>query len=92
MNQYLGDDDCHAVDLVLQRDTEQVGLVRPAPQAYRQRIECVEQVLDVLAHWPVADPPVNLVEKTLLRAEQTAPHRQGPRAGAGQCLRRSLAQ
>src|SRR5688572_25592163 len=71
----LSDDDGRAVDMLLDSAASsngngaQAGLTaQPAP--FRQRLESVESILNILKQMPPMDPPRNLVAKTLANIER----------------------
>jgi hypothetical protein len=75
MGKRLGDEDSAAVDLLLDRaNTAQSGdsgaFATPAGDAAVKRIGAVEAVFRLLAEMPAAEPPADLVQKTMQRTHQ----------------------
>jgi len=70
----LSDDDGRAVDMLLDSSASSNGngghAFGAAPAPFRQRLEAVESVLNLLKEMPQADPPKNLVAKTLQNIER----------------------
>ena len=81
MSKQLGDDDALAVDLLLDRSNQVsdgnggsgTGVyVTPVGDAVTKRIGAVESVLRLVAEMPAAEPPADLVARTLDRIGQRA--------------------
>src|SRR4051812_46832763 len=78
----LSDDDGRAVDMLLDSSGSSNGnggsgfSATPAP--FRQRLESVESILNLLKEMPNTEPPQNLVAKTLQNIER----RRGRRRAA----------
>jgi len=79
MTMKLGDDDSRAVDLLLDRSNKVTDgngnggssvCVTPVGDAVARRIGAVETVLRLVAEMPAADPPTDLVAKTMDRIRQ----------------------
>jgi len=70
----LSDDDGRAVDMLLDSSASSNGngggAFNAAPAPFRQRLESVENILNLLKEMPQADPPKNLVAKTLQTIER----------------------
>ena len=70
----LSDDDGRAVDMLLDSGASSNGNGGPAfsaePAPFRQRLESVESILNILKQMPQMDPPKNLVAKTLATIER----------------------
>ena len=72
MKTRLGEEDRRAIDLLLdQPATGQVNEVFavPAPNTLEMRLDSVEKVLSLLEQMPAAEPPADLVMRTLNRIE-----------------------
>lgn len=72
----LSDDDGRAVDMLLDSAASSNGngsngghAFSAAPAPFRQRLETVESILNLLKEMPITDPPQNLVSKTLRNIE-----------------------
>ena len=65
----LSDDDGRAVDMLLDSSASSNGNgghgFKAAPAPFRQRLETVESILNLLKEMPQTEPPKNLVGKTL---------------------------
>jgi hypothetical protein len=77
----LSDDDGRAVDMLLDSSSSSNGNggghpFKAAPAPFRQRLESVESILNLLKELPNTEPPKNLVTKTL----QNIDRRRGKRA------------
>lgn len=71
----LSDDDGRAVDMLLDSSSSSNGnggghAFSASPAPFRQRLQAVESILNVLKEMPQNDPPKNLVAKTLANIEQ----------------------
>jgi hypothetical protein len=70
----LSDDDGRAVDMLLDSAASSNGNggqgFKAAPAPFRERLETVESILNLLKEMPQADPPRNLVAKTLQNIER----------------------
>jgi hypothetical protein len=71
----LGEEDGRAVDLVLDRGSMEPGqpasvYVQPGTDGLERRVTNVENILKVLAQMPAADPPSDLVGRTMQRIDQ----------------------
>lgn len=70
----LSDDDSRAVDLVLDRSSAASqpapGGVYMAPQVQPQRAQAVEKILGLLSAYEAAEPPADLVARTMRRIEE----------------------
>ena len=74
----LSDDDSRAVDMLLDSSRSSNGngngngghAFSAAPAPFRQRLETVESILNLLKEMPTTDPPRNLVAKTLQTVER----------------------
>ncbi len=72
----LSDDDGRAVDMLLDSAASSNGngngghTFNAAPAPFRERLETVESILNVLKEMPKTDPPKNLVAKTLATIER----------------------
>ena len=70
----LSDDDGRAVDMILDSSASSNGngghTFSAAPAPFRQRLETVESILNLLKEMPQSDPPKNLVAKTLQNIER----------------------
>ena len=78
----LSDDDGRAVDMLLDSSGSSngnggSGFTAP-PTPFRQRLDSVESILNLLKEMPNSDPPKNLVAKTLQNIER----RRGRRGAA----------
>jgi hypothetical protein len=75
MNKRLSAVDRHAVDLLLERpDASKRSLVemvfaRPANADFEQHLEAAEKVLSLLDNLPSAEPPTDLISRTMQRIE-----------------------
>src|SRR5688572_22714618 len=71
----LSDDDGRAVDMLLDTSGTSNGngngghAFKAAPAPFRERLETVESILNLLKELPTTEPPRNLVAKTLQRVE-----------------------
>jgi len=78
----LSDEDGRAVDMLLDSSGSSNGNgasgFNAPPAPFRQRLESVEAVLNLLKEMPNNDPPKNLVAKTLQNIER----RRGRRGAA----------
>ena len=73
MNKQLRDDDAAALDLLLDRSRAAGHGPRFAgPTPGQERVRLAEKVLGLLQLLPDADPPHDLVDRTLRRVEQSA--------------------
>lgn len=76
----LSDDDGRAVDMLLDTSATSNGngghAFSAAPAPFRQRLETVESILNLLKEMPQIDPPKTLVARTLQAVER----RRGKRA------------
>ena len=79
MSTKLGDDDRRAVDLLLDRDRSSSGngngtsvFAETDQGVFGQRLESVAVLLQLLQHLPAAEPPVDLVSRTMRRIEEAA--------------------
>lgn len=66
----LNDDDGRAVDMLLDTSGSSNGngnghAFSAAPAPFRQRLDTVESILNLLKEMPTTEPPRNLVAKTL---------------------------
>jgi hypothetical protein len=75
----LSPEDRHAVDLLLERpdghgDTPIINQIFATPMRghFENRLESVEKILDVLEAMPAAEPPADLVSRTLRRIEEAS--------------------
>jgi len=70
----LNDDDGRAVDMLLDSSASSNGngghAFSAAPARFRQRLETVESILNLLKEMPQSEPPKNLVAKTLQAVER----------------------
>jgi hypothetical protein len=70
----LNDDDGRAVDMLLDSSASSNGNgghgFKAAPAPFRQRLETVESILNLLKEMPQTEPPKNLVAKTLQAVER----------------------
>jgi len=70
----LSDDDGRAVDMLLDSSASSNGNggngFSAAPAPFRQRLENVESILNILKEMPHTEPPKNLVAKTLQNIER----------------------
>jgi len=71
----LSDDDGRAVDMLLDSAASSNGNghggnFRAAPARIRERLETVESILNLLKQMPKAEPPKNLVAKTMATIER----------------------
>jgi hypothetical protein len=78
MSVRLSNDDCCAVDLILERDQTGTQGIPPCFTAapsdnLQQRLTRVEQILHLLDHHTPIEPAEDLLHKTLARCEQKAP-------------------
>jgi hypothetical protein len=82
----LGDQDRHAVDLLLDRpessDAVPGAFLSPGP-VEPQRMQSVEKILSLLQELPRIEPPADLARRTIRRIEQagaaaTPPPQQAP--------------
>jgi hypothetical protein len=72
MGKRLGDEDAQAIDLLLDRsntvaNNNSSAFSTPAGDSVVERIGAAETVMRLLAEMPAADPPADLVRKTLDR-------------------------
>jgi hypothetical protein len=75
MGKRLGKDDARAVDLLLDRSNVAANngssaFATPAGDAVVQRIGAAETVFRLLAEMPAADPPSDLIKKTMERIRE----------------------
>ena len=78
----LSDDDGRAVDMLLDaQGRRDDGGFAAAPAPFRKRLENVGAILNILNQFSVADPPNNLVARTLAAAERRPRHRITPMIG-----------
>jgi hypothetical protein len=73
MSTRLNDDDRRAVDMLLDRQTEpgKSGFVASMQPVFTDRLNSVERLLNMLEQIPAAEPPANLVARTLRRVEES---------------------
>ena len=88
MSKRLSSEDCHAVDLLLERPEANgngalVDMVfaRPIKPKFEARLDAVETILSVLEKMPAPEPPKDLVARTLAAIEegQIEPRAKHPR-------------
>jgi hypothetical protein len=76
MSKRLSAEDRHAIDLLLERpDGSGKSLVEmvfahPAKGKFEARLDAADKVLSLLDNMPAADPPEDLVSRTMQRIEQ----------------------
>jgi hypothetical protein len=94
----LSDEDGRAVDMLLDSSASSNGngghAFGAAPAPFRQRLENVESILNLLKEMPNTEPPKNLVAKTLQNIERRRTRRAPkltPAQGDQSQLRRPLA-
>jgi hypothetical protein len=78
MSVRLNNDDCCAVDLILERNQAGPQGMSPCFTAapsndIQQRLTRVEQILHLLDYHPPIEPAADLMARTLARCEQVAP-------------------
>jgi hypothetical protein len=70
----LSDEDGRAVDMLLDSSASSNGNggngFSAAPAPFRQRLETVESILNILKEMPQTEPPKNLVAKTMQTIEK----------------------
>jgi hypothetical protein len=75
MSQRLGDEDRHAVDLLLDK-TATVGTTTmyaaPGNDGFEKRLNSVASILKLLGQMPAVDPPADLIARTMRRIEERA--------------------
>jgi hypothetical protein len=77
----LDDEDRRAIDLLLER-ANGIGDTPPVEQLFRapvgggfeRRIDAVESLLQILDYMPAAEPPADLVQRTLARIHEAESH------------------
>lgn len=77
----LNDDDCRAVDWIMQTHSMRTSADDPgrplaAGEIENQRLAAAGRILETLSQYPACDPPGNLVQQTLRRIE--ASHAPAP--------------
>jgi hypothetical protein len=77
----LSDDDSRAVDMFLDQGRWEDGGFTAAPAPFRQRLENVGAILNLLNEFSAADPPNNLVARTMAAVDQGPRHRVTPMIG-----------
>jgi hypothetical protein len=94
----LSDEDGRAVDMLLDSSASSNGngghAFGAAPAPFRQRLENVESILNLLKEMPNTEPPKNLVAKTLQNIERRRTRRAPkltPAQGDQSQVRRPLA-
>ena len=75
----LNDEDGRAVDMLLDSSASSNGNggngFSAAPAPFRERLQSVESILNLLKEMPNTEPPKNLVAKTLQSIERKRPRR-----------------
>jgi hypothetical protein len=75
----LNDEDGRAVDMLLDSSASSNGNggngFSAAPAPFRERLQSVESILNLLKEMPDTEPPANLVAKTLQSIERKRPRR-----------------
>jgi len=82
----LSDDDGRAVDMLLDSSASSNGngghAFEAAPAPFSQRLQTVENILNLLKEMPQTEPPKNLVAKTLQAVERRRARRSAKFAPA----------
>jgi hypothetical protein len=72
MSKRLSAQDCHAVDLLLERSDKpmvETIFARPVRGKFEARLDSVEKILNLIDAMPAAEPPSDLVTRTMERIE-----------------------
>ena len=72
-------DDQKAVDVLLDHGATGSKLTKPATMVPPHRLMAVSKVLELLNTMPAADPPKDLVARTMARIDQDIPAQVGDR-------------
>ncbi|HWB54888.1 MAG TPA: hypothetical protein VG722_11870 [Tepidisphaeraceae bacterium] len=97
MEKKLRDEDARVVDMLLDRGGSSGQANMPqvfthhAPQEFTDRLQRVEQLLEVLNEMPALEPPADMVARTLDRIEESEAHGRSVPATANHVTHRPQA-